>query len=471
MISFASSIWLWAMAGIIIPLAIHLWNVRKGKTLKVGSISFFSETPVSRAMSLRLTDLLLLLIRCLIFLLLAMFIAKPILTSAFSSNKEGWLLMEKSSIPAVYREYGNEIDSMLDRGAELHELGGSFEKMTLGDSSEDEPGEISYWELLRELENKIPGGLPVKVYTENRLARFDGARPTLNLNLDWKTVDTNHETTWIENAYTGYDDSIVVVMGKTNGRATTFNKLVLPKSDPMIKPNPLRVQNENDTIRVDTSELYISIYADAGTKDGQFLAYAVEAVKEFTRRKIHVNIIKDTSRLENADWLFWLSERNLPVNAIAENIFLYAGSKSHSVVTNFSLQNKNELIPAYQVYIDTINRADAVIWQEGYGQPLLTRQPTRPEYIFYSRLDPKWNGLVWSEQFPQFVVDLLYPVQQIKGRDYRMIDDQQLLPKVKMSKQSSAGVITRPIDHWFWLIAIVLFLVERIVSYRKQKPA
>ena len=471
MISFASSIWLWAMAGIIIPLLIHLWNVRKGKTLKVGSISFFSETPISRARSLRLTDLLLLLIRCLIFLLLAMFIAKPILSSTFSSNKQGWLLIEKSTIPAVYREYGNEIDSMLDRGAELHELGGNFEVITLADSTVNEQAGISYWELLRELEHKIPGGLPVKVYTENRLARFYGARPILNLNLDWKTVDTNHETTWIEQAYTGYDDSIVMVIGKSSGEGTTFNKHVLSESDQMINPDPLSVQYENDTMRVDTSELNISIYADAGTKDGQYLAYAINAVKEFTKRKIHVNIVSDTSRMENADWLFWLSERKLPVNATAKNIFSYAGGKMHSVVTNFSIQNKNDLIPAYRVYMDTIIRNGATIWLTGYGQPLLTRHTTRPEYIFYSRLDPKWNGLVWSGQFPQFVIDLLYPVQQMKGRDNRMIDDQQLLPMVKTSKHSNARAFTRPLDHWFWIIAIVLFLIERIVSYRKQKPA
>jgi hypothetical protein len=148
------------MAGVIIPLLIHLWNVRNGKTLKVGSISFFYETPVSRARSLQLTDLLLLLLRSLIFLLLAMFIAQPILKSKFSSKKEGWLLMEKSTIHTAYAEYKKEIDSLLDRGAELHELGGDFGAMKLGDSSVDESGEISYWELLRQLENKVPGDYP-----------------------------------------------------------------------------------------------------------------------------------------------------------------------------------------------------------------------------------------------------------------------------------------------------------------------
>jgi hypothetical protein len=360
---------------------------------------------------------------------------------------------------------------MLERGAELHELGGNFEEIRLGDSTVEEPGKISYWELLRQLENKIPEGFPVKIYTENSLERFDGTRPTLNLNLEWKTVHTDSEITWIEDAYTSYDDSIVVVIGRSSAAGNTYNKLVLPQSDQMINPDPLSVHFENDTIRVDTSVLNVSIYADGGTKDGQYLAYAIDAVKQFGRRKILVNIIKDTGSMENADWLFWLSERKLPVNATAENIFVYAGGKSHSVVTNFSLQNENEPVPIYHVYTNTINRSGAVQWLAGNGQQLLTRHPNLPTYIFYSRLDPKWNGLVWSEQFPEFVIDLLYPAKQLKGRDNRMIDDKQLMPVVKKGKPSTAAAVTKPVDHWFWLVAIILFLVERIVSFRKQKPA
>ncbi len=459
------------MTGIIIPLLIHLWNVRKGKTLKVGNIAFFSETPVSRARSFRLTDLLQLLIRCLIFIMLAMFIAKPILSSAFSPNQEGWLLMEKSTIAAAYREYGKEIDSMLDRGAELHELGGQFAEMKLSDSTNDKPGEISYWELLRQLENRISNGLPVTLYTENRLARFGGERPMLSLNLDWKQVNMDREATWIENAYASYDDSIMVVMGKTNGERTVFNKIVLPKSDPMIKPDPLHVQLENDTMRVDTNALSILIYADAGTKDGSYLASAIEAAREYTKRKIQVSIVKDTGRIEGADWLFWLSASKLPGNAKAKNIFMYSGGKSHPVYSNFSLQDENALIPAYKIFSDSVIHAGTAVWLTGSGQPMLTRHPARQIYIFYSRLDPKWNGLVWNDQFPQFVTDLLYPVQQVRGSDHRLIDGQQILPVEKKGKKFSTPVISRPIDHWFWLIAFVLFIAERMIAYRKQKPA
>jgi hypothetical protein len=459
------------MTGVIIPLLIHLWNVRKGETLKVGSISFFTETPVSRARSLQLTDLLLLLIRCLVFILLAMFIAQPILSSAFSSSHKGWILVEKNTIHAAYQQYGREIDSMLDGGAELHELGGDFSKITLGDSSNDEKEKTSYWELLRQLEKKIPAGLPVTVYTENRLARFDGARPTLSLNLNWKTVNTNRTSTWIEQAYGSNDDSVIVLMGKSDAEGTAFSRLVLPMSDSKIKRDPFRVEFENDSLTVDTNTLHILIYTDAQAKDGQYLASAIEAAKEFTKRKINVSVEKDTGSIKGADWVFWLSDRKLPSNTRSKNIFMYAGGKSHPVATHFSPGYENILIPIYKLFKDSIGNAGVTIWQTGLSQPVLIRLPYTNDLVFHSRLDPKWNGLVWSEQFPRMVTELLYPIQPVKGMDYRMIDDKQFMPMEMKDNHSHTPVFSRPIDHWFWMMAFALFLVERILAYRKQKLA
>ena len=79
-----------------------------------------------------MTDPLLLLIRCLIILLLAMFIAQPILSSAFLPIRR-LDPYGKKHYPAAHREYGKEIDS-LARGADLHELGGNFEN-ELADST------------------------------------------------------------------------------------------------------------------------------------------------------------------------------------------------------------------------------------------------------------------------------------------------------------------------------------------------
>jgi UDP-N-acetylglucosamine:LPS N-acetylglucosamine transferase len=55
-----------ALAALSIPVIIHLWNIRPGKTLKVGSISLITEASKSTKRSFKLLDILLLIIRCLL---------------------------------------------------------------------------------------------------------------------------------------------------------------------------------------------------------------------------------------------------------------------------------------------------------------------------------------------------------------------------------------------------------------------
>ena len=88
MLQFIQSIWLWAAAAIIIPVIIHLWNVKQGKTLKVGSIALFTESAELHASSVKLSQLLLLLLRCLILMVLAMLLAKPFYVRRLIAQKE-----------------------------------------------------------------------------------------------------------------------------------------------------------------------------------------------------------------------------------------------------------------------------------------------------------------------------------------------------------------------------------------------
>ncbi|MEP6750371.1 MAG: BatA domain-containing protein, partial [Bacteroidota bacterium] len=56
-------IWLFALAGVSIPVIIHLWNRKPGKTLKVGSVALVEENILSYKKTIKLSELLLLLLR------------------------------------------------------------------------------------------------------------------------------------------------------------------------------------------------------------------------------------------------------------------------------------------------------------------------------------------------------------------------------------------------------------------------
>ena len=103
MFQLLNPIWLFGISGMIIPILIHLWNVKKGKTLKIGSVNLLDESSRQNARSLRLLDLLLLLLRCLLIIILSIFLSEPLWVSSNSSDqKGGWILIEKENFTETY---------------------------------------------------------------------------------------------------------------------------------------------------------------------------------------------------------------------------------------------------------------------------------------------------------------------------------------------------------------------------------
>jgi len=114
-------IWLFAISGIAIPIIIHLWNNRKGKTLKVGSILLVQESATQQARSFRLTQLFLLMLRCLLIIILSLLIAQPVWkTNLTSVNEKGWLLIEKQKVQEAYKNFKPTIDSLISSGYKFH---------------------------------------------------------------------------------------------------------------------------------------------------------------------------------------------------------------------------------------------------------------------------------------------------------------------------------------------------------------
>ncbi len=469
MISFASSIWLWALAGIAIPLLIHLWNVRKGRTKKIGSIILFTETAVSRARSLRFSDLFLLMVRCLLFLMLAVFVAQPFLSSHPTSNQKGWLLIERSHAGSLYQVYGKEIDSLLGKNFELHEFGGDFELMKLADTTREKKGsDREYWDLLRKLDKIVPAGIPVYIYSGNQLMRFTGDRPAVSLDLQWKTSATNDTTSWIESAYVDNTDSIVVVTGRATGERTSFSHVVLPKNAGRGWSDKPEIDYEGKTAAVDTTSITIGIYAEPGTNDGRYLSGAIEAVRESSRRKIKRIPVKSGEAPRGLDWLFWLSPKTLPEQIEANNTFTYGSGQTKKVHTSFAIDAGGSLIPVYQI-LDSADVDGLKAWRTGTGETMMTVDVRANRYMFYSRFDPVWNDWVWQEDFPQFVLELLYPRLHPAKIDNRIIDPLQLMPVISKKGITKAALVTKDVSQWFWFIAFGLFLLERSIVYWRQK--
>ncbi|WP_431292206.1 BatA domain-containing protein [Pedobacter sp. P26] len=113
---FLYSIGLFALAGIIVPLIIHLWNVKQGKILKIGSIALLGESSSASSKSFKINDWLLFVLRCLLLVLLAFVLAHPYLKKIVSArSKNGWILVEKNNFPRVFKTHQKTVDSLLKK--------------------------------------------------------------------------------------------------------------------------------------------------------------------------------------------------------------------------------------------------------------------------------------------------------------------------------------------------------------------
>jgi hypothetical protein len=115
-VQFLHPIGLLALAGLIVPLIIHLWNVKQGKTIKIGSIALLGESSRASSKSFKLNDWLLLVLRCLLLVLLAFILAQPYLKKIISgNNKARWILVDKAIFPQVFKAHSKTIDSLIKR--------------------------------------------------------------------------------------------------------------------------------------------------------------------------------------------------------------------------------------------------------------------------------------------------------------------------------------------------------------------
>ncbi len=91
MIHLLQPLWLGAMAAIAAPVVLHFWNDRRGKVLRIGSISLLTATSQRVAWSRRLSQWWLLLLRCMLLALLAVLMAGPYWRRT-GSHVKGWVL-------------------------------------------------------------------------------------------------------------------------------------------------------------------------------------------------------------------------------------------------------------------------------------------------------------------------------------------------------------------------------------------
>lgn len=451
MLQFLYPAGLLAAIGIIVPVVIHLWNIKRGKTLKIGSISLLGTASNQRSSHLKIADWPLLLLRCLLLFLLAALLAKPVYKlSKGTAGEPGWILLEKQELAQVWKNNKKEIDSLLKKGYEIRDLDTGFQQLELKDTavkfSRPALPPLSYFSLIRQLNAEKTAGASVYLYTSNLLNRFEGTQPYTHLVLKWRTFPAE------------------------NGLSSTAD--------------PGRVSASPAGIRAaDTAKLQVLIFSNGLAMDAAYLKAAVGAIADFTKRKITVREIRSIAEIKAANLVFWLSEKPLSAVQLKQlpagiSFFNYVGLKIEKLqsVIHYEHGSATQETGLYQR--KRINEASGeAVWSDGFGTPLLTLDSSSgfKHYEFYSRFNQAWTDLVWSNGLVDALMPLVIPHQEAESgfnEDSHSLRTVRAVPEpvpVKGAKTRSEFYTQQSLSKIMWWFLIAVFFIERWITYKKTR--
>jgi len=425
-----------AALGIIIPVVIHLWNIKSGKTLKIGSISLLGTASNQRATHLKIADWPLLLLRCLLVLLLALLLGRPVYQAAHPAAEEaGWIVVEKQHLGRVWKENRKALDALIRKGFEIHDFNTGFEKLELCDTATLFSGPaavpLSYFSLLKQLDAEKRPGTRVYLYTENRAGRFEGSRPYTHLRLNWKFFTA--------------DKAAVGQVKKT-----------------------------------DAGKLLVLVNAAAQQLDAAYIRSALNAIGDFTRREIEIREISTMGQVKSpAAFVFWLAAIPVTKSQLQQlpagiTFFSYAGQKTEKISSSVQLKTGNsaEQVSLYQRKGVNGDNGRA-IWTDAYGSTLLNLDTSGKinHYQFYSHFNQNWTNLVWSNRLAEALLPvLLAPKNGELVFPSNTAQSLQSIPLPISNKIKSAAVYftSQSLSALLWWLLLIVFFLERWISYRKS---
>jgi hypothetical protein len=479
---------LYAIAGIAIPVIVHLWNNKRVKTLKIGSIRFLELTTGKQARSRTLSELLLLLLRCLLLIVLAVLLARPYWKQTTEAAKEkGWLLMEKKDLPETYSRFKPVIDSLLNKDYELHYFDPGFAKAELQDALKKDiisaDTASSYRTLFHAADQYAATGIPFYIFSTNNITRFKGQRPVSSRTVHWEAYTKKDSiANWIQQARIGSTDSIYITAGRSRPTSTAYMHEVFPKAPQRGTEYEIGVNNGQlsaampgqSPISVDTATTRVAIYTDKYIRDSRYLRAAIEAIQQFSGHKMRLSITDSKHELPaKPDWLFWLSDQPAPLNNTALNVFVYAEEKGLTanswIKTGEKANGEEEHIFISKLSAGSLADQAQVIWQDGFGKPVLTleNKSGNKVYRFFSHFDPAWNDLVWDHSFPSLLLDLILGEKPDDSEHDRRVIDQEQIKPVQMpgaNNHNNNTYTSIDLTKACWLILFIIFIIERMIS-------
>ena len=342
----------------------------------------------------------------------------------------------------------------------------------------------NYWLLASQLDEKLPKAIPTEIFTPDNSAHFQGNRPGTSHNFNWHTfTPADSVKTQLSNAWVAENGGIRVVQGtgKPSGISYQYTEIKNDANNPLFS---IKTANGHASVHlkaadsiqavVDNHTHILAIYADNNEGDANYLCAALEAASRFMLKKVEVKVYHQPEAIPaNMDWLFWLSEA--PVQSKnAQHVLYYAGGK---IVANNSwlvnITNNDAGRPQLFKAVLAQKADESPVWTDASGHIILGRKVSGSNelYPLYIHLAPNWSDLVWSDSFPNWLLQLLTPDAQLAAKiDTRSIAIKQITPRITDGQQASFNTPSNNtnLQRYLWCVLALLFFAERWLSHRNK---
>ncbi|WP_262887589.1 BatA domain-containing protein [Flagellimonas sediminis] len=297
--------YLWALLGLLVPLAIHLWSKKEAKTIKIGSVQLLDESNSRQSSSIQLNEWLLLLLRMLIVGLVVLLMAGP--QWRIKPNKKQITYLVEPSL-AHHSSLVGLLDS-LGESSRVLLLKQGFPEWETDMELPSEPMVPSYWQLVQRMDSLASDSIVVftRAYAEGIKSR----RPKTHKKIHWVVMESD---TLAGKPFLAYqrEKEMELVSLQGNGQTTYFKKQTLSDGFSVQEDSlKLEVDGNIQTIPVlDLDTVYVNIMADTEFEtDRQYLEASFRALSKFLDRKIQVQSVD--ADVENEVGLnIWLRKEN-----------------------------------------------------------------------------------------------------------------------------------------------------------------
>jgi hypothetical protein len=162
--TFLQPVLLWGLLGVLIPVIIHFWYQKRGKTIAWAATRWLSDKTSLQHRGLRLDEIPLLLVRCLLICMLIFILAKA---------STAWLDQQRSSVKIHFVErsqkvadtYRFEIEKAIQQSEAVYWIGDKMERVT--DLSDVHAAAGGLQHLQNNIASVADGSAEIAIYIRN----------------------------------------------------------------------------------------------------------------------------------------------------------------------------------------------------------------------------------------------------------------------------------------------------------------